>query len=99
MKKQQIQLAVAAFSVMSLGLLTPTAHAQAPFPTKARSVSFWMARAMDQCAAATLSVVGANSPGGGCPQTNSTTDNTLTMKFARVRIGTKGRIALFAGGF
>lgn len=101
MMKQQAQLAVAAaFGVMSLGVLAHSASAQVPFPTRARSVSFWMARAMDQCAPSGLSVVGQPSLSTpGCLQSNTTTDNTLTMNFARVRITKRGRVALFASGF
>jgi hypothetical protein len=102
MKKQGVFVVVAAMAVglLSLVMMTPRANAaQANFPTLARGFSSWLARAMDQCNPSTLSVVTPNLPPGGCPQANVVTDNTLTMRFARVRVSSQGSIGLFGAGF
>lgn len=99
---KQLQLAAAAtaitVAVASLGVPGPAAFG-ASFPTLARGVSVWMARAMDQCDPATLSVFGSGLPSGGCLQANTVTNSTLTMNFAKVRITQRGRISLYGTGF
>ena len=100
--KKQFQLTVAGvtIAVMSLSLMASSASGQqASFPRVARGLTTWMARAMDQCNPATLSVVTPNLPSGGCLQTNSVTDGTLGMKFAKLRLNQRGRIGLFGTGF
>src|SRR5947207_6707365 len=80
----------------ALALLVAPASAQnVPFPRLARYYVTWMARAMDQCTAPSLSVVNPPGEPPACPQTNSTTDNTLTMGFARLAVTSRGRIGLF----
>jgi len=71
-----------------------------PFPTAARRYQAWMVRAMDQCSASTVSVVGTGLPSNGCAQTNATTDSEITMKVARLTISkATGKMALFGRGF
>lgn len=96
MKKQQL-VVMAALGVLSLGGFAHSATAQVPFPLRARSVSFWMARAFDQCSPSGLTVQG--TPGSACLSSNTATDNSLTMNFAKVRITKRGRIGIFAAGF
>jgi len=100
--KKQVQLALAgvAIGVASLVAVTHSASAQVVFPKTARGINTWLARAMDECSAATTSVVTAGSPTGGCLQSNGgTTDDTLGMKFGKLRVTNRGRIVLFATGF
>jgi hypothetical protein len=102
MKKQGLRVAVVATAIGLLSLLVATHPAvaqQANFPRLARGFSSWLARAMDQCTAPSLSVV--NPPGAGvaCPQTNSVTDSALGMRFGKIRVTAHGRIGLFATGF
>jgi hypothetical protein len=101
MKKQGLRVTVVAtVTGLSLCMATHTAGAQqVSFPRLARSFSAWMARAMDQCAAPTLSVVNPAGAGVACPQTNSVTDNTLSMRFAKMRVTARGRVGLFGTGF
>jgi hypothetical protein len=101
MKKQvQLALAGAAVGVVSLVAVTHSATAQvAPFPKMAQGINTWMVRAMDNCNPAGVSVVTPGSPSSGCYQANGITDNTLGMKFAKLRVTNRGRIALFARGF
>jgi hypothetical protein len=84
----------------ALALLAASASAQtAPFPKLARFYVAWMVRAMDQCTAPSLTVVNPSMvPPAACPQANSTTDNTLTMGFARLAVSARGRIGLFVTG-
>jgi len=100
--KKQVQLALAgALGMASLVVVTHSATAQqASLPTIARGINTWMARAMDVCNPATVSVATTGSPSDGCLQSNSgTTDNTLTMKSAKLRVTNRGKIVLFATGF
>jgi hypothetical protein len=102
MKKQvQLALAGAAVGVVSLVAVTYSATAQVvPFPKMAQGINTWMVRAMDNCNPAGVSVVTTGSPSSGCYQANGgTTDDTLGMKFAKLRVTNRGRIALFARGF
>jgi hypothetical protein len=83
----------------ALALLAASANAQTvPFPRLARYYITWMARAMDQCTAPTLSVVNPPGEPPACPQVNGTTDNTITMGFARLAVTSRGRIGLFVTG-
>lgn len=101
MKRQQIQLAV----VAALGVLVLGVPARSPalvaFPRSARGVTFWMARAFDQCNPPSgLTVVGpGNDQSGACPSSNTTTDNSLTMNSAKVSITKRGFIKVLAKGF
>jgi len=72
-----------------------------PFPTSARRYAAWMARAMDECSAGTVSVAsGQGLPTTGCAQTNVTTDPGITMKLARLNIAKlTGKVTLFGRGF
>jgi hypothetical protein len=82
-----------------LALLAVPARAQTvPFPRLARYYITWMARAMDQCTAPSLTVVNPPGEPPACPQVNSTTDNTITMGFARLAVTSRGRIGLFVTG-
>jgi hypothetical protein len=102
MKKQGLRVAGIAMAtgLLSLVVATHTAVAQqANFPRLARGFSSWLARAMDQCAAPTLSVVNPSGAGVACPQANSVTDSTLSMRFAKMRVTARGRVGLFATGF
>ena len=89
-----------------LGAVQP-AGATVPFPTKASTYSTWLARAMDECNSATVSVLTAGLPTSGCLQANSVTDDNVspgaTMKFARLivsrTVNHKGRVRLFGRGF
>ncbi len=59
-----------------------------------------MARAMDQCNPATVSVATTGVPFSGCPQANSTTDSVITMKTARLTFAqTTGKLTLYGTGF
>jgi hypothetical protein len=88
-----------AIFLVALALLATPAGAQTvPFPKLARYYITWMARAMDQCTAPTLSVVNPPGEPPACPQVNSTTDNILTLGFARLAVTARGRIGLFATG-
>lgn len=59
----------------------------------------WMARAVDECNPATISVTSPNVPGGGCLQANTVTDSGITMSFARVIVNARsGRILVFGRG-
>lgn len=94
-------------------IVRPLPAQTAPFPTLARSYSAWMARAMDQCNPAVVSVISPASPPGaipssGCLQANgATTDTTVspgaTMSWARVVVKATrthlGKIALTGKGF
>jgi hypothetical protein len=86
--------------LVALALCTQ-AMAQATFPTTARTYIAWMARAYDECNPATLSVVGAGLPAGGCLAANgSTTDNALTMNYVRLIVKARsGRLIVFGRGF
>jgi hypothetical protein len=104
MKKQGLRVAVVATAtgLLSLsGMIHPAAAAQpVSFPRLARGFSAWMARAMDECSVPTLSIVSpASAPHVACPQMNSTTDNTLSMRFAKMRVTARGRVGLFGTGF
>ena len=79
----------------------PVLAQTAPFPTAARRYLAWMVRAMDECAATTVSVAGGqNLPAAGCVQTNSLTDSSITMKLARLSISkVTGKLTLFGRGF
>jgi hypothetical protein len=99
MKKQQVQLAVVAALVLLLGVPARSPAAQAPFPKTAKGVTFWMARAFDQCSPSGMSVTGPGYRGDACLSSNTATDNTLTMNSAKVRITTRGRIKVLAKGF
>ena len=98
--KKQVKMALigAAVGMASLVVLSPGATAQqAAFPTLARGISTWSARAMDQCSSPNQTVSTAGSPTSGCLQSNGiTTDDTLGMKFAKLRVTNRGRIAVFA---
>lgn len=103
MMKKQVQLALAGAALGMASLVTVThsaSAAPASFPKLARGINTWMARAMDKCDPATTSVVTPGSPSQGCPQANtSTTDGSLTMKFAKLRVTNRGKIVIFATGF
>jgi hypothetical protein len=84
---------------MALGSLQ-TASAQVAFPKFARSYIAYMARAMDQCSATTLTVSAPpNLPTDGCLQTNAVTDDQLTMGWARVYLRETGRIIVVGDWF
>jgi hypothetical protein len=101
--KKQVLLALAgvALGVASLTAATRSATAQqVSFPTKARGISTWMARAVDQCNNPGVSVAGTGLPSLGCYQSNVvTTDNTLGMKSVKLRVSNRGKIALYGKGF
>lgn len=101
MKKQfRVTLAGATLAVMSLSLVASTALGQqASFPRVARGLNTWMARAMDECNPAVISVTSPNLPGGGCLQANTVTDGSLGMNYAKLRLNQRGRIGLFGTGF
>ena len=101
MKKQvKVALIGAAVGVASLVVPSRGAMAQAAFPKLARGLDTWMARAMDKCDPATTNVSTQDSPTTGCIQANGdTTDNLLGMKFAKLKVNNRGRIAVFATGF
>ncbi len=82
------------------------------FPTKALNYTTWMARAMEKCSPASVSVVSPAAPNdvpsSGCVQSNgTTTDNSVspgaTMNFAKLAVKKTvnhlGRITLFGRGF
>jgi hypothetical protein len=102
MKQQRIQAGVATVA-LSLTLLMVTTQAvfaaPATFPRIARGLSTWMARAMDQCSSSTVSVFTGGLPPGGCVQSNTVTDSSLTMGFMKLRVSQRGRIVLFGEGF
>jgi len=77
---------------------TPSAGAQVAFPKLARGFGSWMVRAMDQCSPSTLSVTTPGLPTGGCPPTNTVTDDTLGLNFMKLRIAQHGGISLFGTG-
>jgi len=101
MKKQvKVALIGAAVGMTSLVALSHAAMAQAAFPALARGIDTWMARAMEPCNPPTTTVSTPNSPAAGCIQSNgNTTDGTLGMKFAKLRVSNRGRIGVFATGF
>src|SRR5262249_50755483 len=103
MKKQvQLALAGAAVGVASLIATTHSAVAQqAPFVKSARAVTTWVARAMEECNPTTITVSTVGSPTSGCLQANGAlTDDTLTMKYAKVNITSSiGKIRLTGNGF
>lgn len=80
---------------------------QAAFPTKALNYTTWLARAMDQCSPATVSVVQPGAPSSGCIQSNVTTDDDISpgakMGSARLAVrktgNKRGRISVFGKGF
>jgi hypothetical protein len=97
MKTVTIGIAVGAL----LGvLLCNPGHAQTvAFPKLANSYTTWMARAMDQCNPAMVSVAGAGLPSGGCVQSNTATDDVMTMNFARLIVSARtGRVLVFGRG-
>ena len=68
-----------------------------PFPTSARGYAAWMARAFDECNPATVSVVGANLPAAGCVA--ASTDNSMTMTFARLIVSARtGSVLVYGRG-
>ena len=102
--KKQVRLAVAGIAVgmASLVTVTPSATAQlVPFPRLAHGLTTWMVRAMEQCTSPTVSVLTPGSPSEGCLQANGTqTDNTVgPMKWAKIYVHNRGRIAVFGKGF
>jgi len=100
-KQVKVALVGAAIGMASLLALSQGAMAQqASFPTQAREIITWMARAMDECNPATTGVTTPDSPATGCLQSNGgTTDNLLGMKIAKVKVTNRGRIGVFANGF
>lgn len=97
MKKQMSAMAVAAgFLASTAGLV----HAQAAFPTRSGNYAASMVRAMDSCTPSGLTVIGAGVPTVGCLQANSVTDNSLTMKNARVVVSRRtGKVIVTGKGF
>lgn len=91
-----------ALGCAALGLVITVSQvfaAQAPFPRFSRFYITWYARAMDPCTASTISVVNSGVPSGGCIQSNGgTTDDTITMDFARLIVNRRGRMALLGVG-
>ncbi len=96
-------LLVAALTAMAF-MAQWAGAATVPYPRFAHAYTIWFARAMDQCVPAndgpgpTVTVVGPNLPVTGCLQANSTTDNLITMNFARLLINEHGRIGLLGAG-
>ncbi len=93
--------------VIGLGVAVQPAGAAVLLPTKALNYTTWLARAMDPCSPATVSVATTNSPAAGCLQSNTTTDDSVspgaTMKFARLAVRKSGnhhgRVSVFGSGF
>jgi hypothetical protein len=101
MKQFVTAVAGVAVGVASLLAVAQTATAQVSFPKKALGISdgTFMVRAMDDCNSATTTVVSPGSPSAGCVQANGgTTDDTLNLKFMRLRVTKKARIYMFANG-
>jgi hypothetical protein len=103
MAAQKGQRAVMVASVAWLGVVMAVqgAFAQVPFPRPERTKNFdvKMVRAMDACTAPTLTVTDAGMPAAACPQTNSITDDVLTMENAKLRLTRSGKIRLLGKGF
>jgi len=99
---------IGAAMVGVIGLLVTPAGAQpVAFPTKALGYNVWLARAMDPCNPAVVSVTSAGSPAAGCFQSNTATDGQVSpgakMSYARLSVSRtvnhRGRIRVFGSGF
>lgn len=84
--------------VIAVALGSP-ATAQVQFPTLARNYSAWMARAMDECTPAGLTVLTPGVPGQGCIGAHLVTDDEMTMTWARLVVsGKTGKVKVFGRG-
>jgi hypothetical protein len=92
---------VFAATLMALAVFIHDAGAVVLFPRIARRYTTWFARAMDECVPpGTVSVFVPGLPPGGCVQANTVTqDGSLPMKFAKLTVDQRGRVALFGVGF
>lgn len=93
MKTGRIALAVGV--IVAGTALARVAFAQPAFPTVTRNFNAWMARAMDPCAPSGLTVQG--TPAGACVAANVTTDDQMTMNFARIVVNRRTAKVLVYG--
>lgn len=70
----------------------------AGFIQRGLGVTTWLARAMDECTAPTLTVLTPNLPAAACPQANAVTDDTLTLTTMRLIETQTGRMTLYGRG-
>jgi len=68
------------------------------FVQRGLGLATWMARAMDECTAPTVTVTTLNLPASACLQSNTVTDSTLSLNSLRLLVTQTGRMRLYGRG-